>query len=520
MPACQRPHGGFGCGLMLTSLGDTIAALATPVGTSAIALLRVSGPLAEPIARELLAADSSQMEAAGGEQESTGNKTGRATAREFLETVSPSACANERTASKASRMTPRTALRADYRDRSGTLLDDVLLTFFRAPASYTGEDVLEISCHGNPFIAQKILEDLVERGCRHAAPGEFTQRAFLSGNMDLAQAEAVMDLIHARGERALAAANQQLRGALGRHMQALIDGLLAALARIEAYIDFPEEDLPPEDQNWVGKQIEKLQGSVSKLLQTNHYGTILREGLRVALLGEPNVGKSSLLNALLGRDRALVSPIPGTTRDYLEEPLLLGGYAFRLIDTAGLNEKPEEIEQQGIEKSLALIEEADLLLLVIDASQPGFPALPDSVCAALTPARALLVANKSDLLAPNITFPIDYEQLNLPKLPQVSTSAVTEAGLDDLRAALISHAESFYVEHGADLIAINARHTDALSRAKDGLAQSLAQLRTQAPIELVASELRGVLDALGEIAGRVDNERMLDQLFASFCIGK
>ncbi|KXU36886.1 tRNA modification GTPase [Cephaloticoccus capnophilus] len=460
---------------MLASKGDTIVALATPVGTSAIALLRVSGPLAEPIARQL------------------------------LETVPP---------------TSRTATRADYRDCSGALLDDVLLTLFRAPASYTGEDVLELSCHGNPFIAQKILEDLVARGCRHAAPGEFTQRAFLSGNMDLAQAEAVMDLIHARGERALAAANQQLRGALGRHMQALIDGLLAALARVEAYIDFPEEDLPPEDQDWLSEQIAKLQVSVSKLIQTNHYGNILRAGLRVALLGEPNVGKSSLLNALLGRDRALVSPTPGTTRDYLEEPLLLGGYAFRLIDTAGLNENPEAIEQQGIEKTLSLVDEADLLLLVIDASQPQPPTLPDSVVSALTPDRALLVANKTDLVATRSTTPLQSPSVLSPQLPRIATSALTETGLDALRAALVSHAESFHVEHGAELIAINARHADSLSRAKDGLVRALTQLRSQAPIELIASELRDTLDAFGEIAGRVDNERMLDQLFASFCIGK
>jgi len=471
---------------------DTIAALATPVGTSALALLRVSGPLAAPISRDLLSGTSSGA-----------------------------VCSCEGGTPPA--LLPRTATRADYRDTSGTLLDDVILTLFRAPASYTGEDVLEISCHGNPFIAQKVLEDLIGRGCRHAAPGEFTQRAFLSGHMDLAQAEAVMDLIHARGERALAAANQQLRGALGRHMQALIDGLLAALARIEAYIDFPEEDLPPEDQSWVAAQIETLQHSTSKLLQTNHYGTILREGLRVALLGEPNVGKSSLLNALLGRDRALVSPRPGTTRDYIEEPLLLGGYAFRLIDTAGLNENPEEIEQQGIEKTLGLVEEADFLLLVIDASAPQSPTLPNSVKAALNPDRALLVVNKTDLVAQvpvNVAVPDASAPSDFAGLPQVATSALTEAGLDELRAALVARAESFHVEHGAELIAINARHADALSRAKKGLSEALGQLRKQAPIELVSSELRGVLDAFGEIAGRVDNERMLDQLFASFCIGK
>ncbi|MEZ5413192.1 MAG: tRNA uridine-5-carboxymethylaminomethyl(34) synthesis GTPase MnmE [Opitutaceae bacterium] len=451
----------------MASAQDTIAALATPVGTAAIALLRISGEDTVNLARAII-----------GEE--------------------PPA---------------RTARRADYRDRAGQLVDDVLCIFFRGPASYTGEDTLEISCHGNPYIAQRILEDLIARGCRQAEPGEFTQRAFLNGQIDLSQAEAVMDLIHARGERALAAANQQLRGALGRHMSGLINALLGVLARIEAYVDFPEEDLPPEDQSRVIADLEALRHSVSKLLSTNHYGNILREGIKVAILGEPNAGKSSLLNRLLGRDRALVSERAGTTRDYLEERILLGDYCVRLIDTAGLNPAPEELERQGIAKTLEIMAEADLILLVLDRSRPT-PVLPPQVADSLAASRTLLVRNKSDLRENAAPDPCwnDYEQVEI--------SALTGAGLDRLQEALTQRARAFHVELGDEIIAINARHADALTRANQGLDSAIKKLKELEPIELVASDLRDVLAAFGDIAGKVDNERMLDQLFASFCIGK
>lgn len=446
---------------------DTIAALATPVGTAAIALLRVSGSDSVPLTLEIF----------GG---------------------SP---------------LPRSARHADYRDRGGALLDDVLFTFFKGPGSYTGEDSLEISCHGNPFIAQKILEDLFARGCRAAEPGEFTQRAFLNGRMDLSQAEAVMDLIHARSERALAAANQQLRGALGRRLAGLTDGLLDVLARVEAYIDFPDEDLPPEDRALVAGQFAWILRETDRLLATSHYGELLRDGIKTVILGAPNAGKSSLLNRLVGHERALVSPEPGTTRDFIEERILLGPHGLRLIDTAGLNPSPAPLEKLGIEKTLERAEEADLFLLVLDATQPT-PALPSSLSERIRGSPTVVVFNKSDLVAGALG------ATPLAGLPAVKVSALTGAGMDELAATIIGLADTFRQDFGDESVAINARHADALGRAREGLRAASAKLNDNGPVELLASDLRVTLNAMGEISGKIDNERMLDRLFAAFCIGK
>lgn len=449
------------------SLHDTIAALATPAGTAAIAVLRASGPEVAAMTQAIF-----------GE-------------------VPPA----------------RVARHADYRDARGELLDDVLFTFFAAPNSYTGEDTLEISCHGNPFIAQKILEDLLARGCRSAEAGEFTKRAFLGGRMDLSQAEAVMDLIHARSERALAAANRQLRGALGRRMDELIALLLNNLAVIEAYIDFPEEDLPEENRNALVAQLKELRTKTQRLAATNHYGQILREGIRTVIIGEPNAGKSSLLNRLVGRERALVSPEPGTTRDYIEETIALGQHALRLVDTAGLNASPGALERRGIEKTLEQAGEADLFLWVVDASGPALPALPANVRDRVSAANTVTVFNKIDLAAGRVA-----PTAGAPN--PVMVSALHGEGVEALVAALEARAESFRTEIGDDWVAINARHADALNRAAQALDSALTGLRVGINSELVASHLRDTLAAFGEIAGRVDNERMLDVLFSSFCIGK
>jgi tRNA modification GTPase len=445
---------------------DTIAALATPVGTSAIAVVRASGSGVPELAAAIF-------------QESP---------------------------------PPRVARHADYRDSRGQLVDDVLFTFFARPNSFTGEDTLEISCHGNPFIAQKILEDLLARGCRPAEAGEFSKRAFLNGRMDLSQAEAVMDLIHARSERALAAANQQLRGALGRRIEVLIAGLIGVLAHVEAYIDFPDEDLPADDRQKVLAQLAALSTGTAQLLATSQYGLLLRDGIKTVILGEPNAGKSSLLNRLIGRERALVSPDPGTTRDYIEERIIVGSHWLRLIDTAGLNESPSPLERRGIDKTLELATEADLYLWVIDSTR-RVPLLAAALGSRMNPANCIAVFNKSDLLVdPGDPSPAIFQS--------VRVSALTGAGFETLRQAIAERAEAFSVETGDELIAINARHAHALQEAAANIQRASEKIVAGGHNELVASDLRVVLESLGQISGKIDNERMLDQLFATFCIGK
>jgi tRNA modification GTPase len=457
----------------MTRSTDTIAALATPVGTAALAVVRASGPECAALAVAL-----------------------------FGPTPLP----------------PRLARHADYRDQSGQLLDDVVVTFYQAPRSYTGEDSLEICCHGNPFIAQAILKDLLVRGCRAAEAGEFTRRAFLGGRMDLSQAEAVMDLIHARSERALAAAQQQLRGSLGRHLGELTEALLLVLARIEAYIDFPDEDLPAEDRRLVAAELASVLRGTSRLLATQHYGELLRAGIRTVILGEPNAGKSSLLNAVVGHERALVSAEPGTTRDFIEERIPLGPHWLRLIDTAGLNPNPAPLEKLGMAKTLERAAEADLFLWVLDATRPC-PSLPPEVAARLTPANTVVLLNKSDLVVPGGAAWCSPAPPRTD-LPVLAVSALTGAGLEALTVEVVRLADAFRLDRGEEVIAINARHADALRRAGECLNFANQQLASLGPVELLASDLRGALDALGEIAGKIDNERMLDHLFKTFCIGK
>ena len=452
----------------MTDPNDTIVAPATPAGTSAIAVVRVSGSHCLDLATQIFGAE----------------------------------------------LPPRKASHRHYRDLTGKVVDDVLVTFFTTPHSYTGEDVLEISTHGNPLISQLVLDDLLNRGCRAAEAGEFTRRAFLNGRLDLSQAEAVMDLIHARSARAISIANQQLQGSLGRHLTALTDELLLALARVEAYIDFPEEDLPPEDRAIVAETLANVLRGTDRLLATHRYGDLLRDGIKTVILGEPNAGKSSLLNALLGRERALVSDEPGTTRDYLEERVIVGDHCLRLIDTAGLNPAPGSVEKLGIDKTYERIAEADLILLVLDSTRPT-PTLPSPIADKLSAATTLVVLNKTDLLGqetPAASVPL--------KLPSLAISALQKSGLAELESKITEFADQLRPKDTGDQIAINARHADALRRAHDCLHLAQLNIAQNGPTELLASDLRGVLEAYGEIGGRIDNEAMLDRLFSTFCIGK
>jgi tRNA modification GTPase len=376
-------------------LNDTIAAISTPMGTAALAVIRVSGPDTPKIVQSL----------------------------------------------RGGPLPHRLAQHGDYLGEDGTVIDDVIWIFFAGPKSYTGEDLLEISCHGNPFIAQKILDDLYRRGCRPAAPGEFTQRAFLNGRMDLTQAEAVMDLIHARSERALAAAHRQLRGSLGQKMSELIDRLLQVLARIEAYIDFPDEDLPVEDRRHVKEEVEFLIRETKSLLATRRYGDLLRDGIKTVIVGRPNVGKSSLLNRLVGTNRALVSAEPGTTRDFIEERVIIGPHCLRLIDTAGLNPTPAKLESLGMEKTREKLAEADLLLVLLECGQT-IADLPVEVKKVSGEDRSLILFTKSDLLDTEGVVP-------LSPAGSIRVSAKTGSGVTELTNAIIGRADRL-IKMGSD----------------------------------------------------------------------
>jgi tRNA modification GTPase len=396
---------------------------------------------------------------------------------------------------------------------SGTPIDDVVFIYYAEGNSYTGESMLEISAHGNPFIAGKILEDLFARGCRAAEPGEFTRTAFINGKLDLSQAEAVVDVIRARSDRALEVARRQLKGSVGECVNILIDNLLNIISEVEAYIDFPDEDLPEEDSGGPMVAVGKLQDQLGGLISTSYLSALIHDGARTVILGAPNAGKSSLLNALTARDRVIVAAEPGTTRDFVEEPMMLGGHRARLIDTAGLHEAGSEVEEKGMAKTHDQVEKADILLLVLDAASPALPAAED-ITRRMRSCPAIVVENKIDL---DQAAPQDEI---FPELPHLRVSALTGEGIVDLRRKLHELLEEEVAPVDAGEVILSARHADALREAKEDIGRAVEGLQGKASAELVASDLRGALDALGRITGKVDNEAMLDKLFARFCIGK
>ncbi len=394
------------------------------------------------------------------------------------------------------------------------MIDQVVVTCHAAGASHTGNAAAEITCHGNPLLVRRLVEDCLARGARMAEPGEFTRRAFVNGRMDLAQAEAVADLIHANSERALEAARRQLAGELGRAIASWTDSALAALATLEAHIDFPEEDLPPEDPAGPRQKLIALAKALQAAAATERHDAALRSGIRLAVVGAPNAGKSSLLNALAGEARALVSAEPGTTRDYLEARVTGLPLAVTAIDTAGLREGGGELERAGMERSLTQAEAADFLLAVVDRSQPP-PELPARLVERLKPGRAAVVENKSDL-PPHPALSGWFKEL-----PHVVTCLKSADGAAAARAAITQLLEQADLAPSGEALIVSSRHADALRRAADALLRGGDHLKVGSrETELASAEVRAAIDALGEVVGRVDNERMLDKLFASFCIGK
>jgi tRNA modification GTPase len=444
---------------------DTIVALASGGGTAAVALIRLSGPQAEGIA------DLACLGAAGRAEE-------------------------------------RRATRAKVRDAAGRVIDDVLLTVFRGNRSFTGEPVVEIACHGGRLVTRRAIERLLECGARSAGPGEFTERAFLNGKLDLTQAEAVMDLISASSDLALRAAHEQLEGGIGRRTGQLREDLIGLVAHLEAWIDFPEEDIDPDTGELFRARIAQAQAGIASLLSTAEQGRVLREGVRTAIVGRPNAGKSSLLNLFLGCERAIVSDEAGTTRDTIEEMVVLDGIPLRLVDTAGLRDEAGGVEREGMRRTLLEAERADLILVVRDATLP--PAESEIDLPASGSARLVTVLNKADLEVDS-----GWSGKNGVKI-----SCTTGHGFSGLRAAIREALDFGEADWGEHAVAINTRHRDCLRRAAASLTAADALLGDAQPPELAALELREALQALGEIAGKVDAEEVLGAIFSSFCIGK
>ncbi|MEI8233106.1 MAG: tRNA uridine-5-carboxymethylaminomethyl(34) synthesis GTPase MnmE [Verrucomicrobiota bacterium] len=441
---------------------DTIAALSTAFGEGAIALLRMSGPRAVAIAEGLF-----------------------------------------RSKRRVAELPPRLQQFGAI-VQEGRVLDEVLLTVFRAPASYTGEEMVEIACHGGILVTRRLLALLLEHGARAAGPGEFTQRAFLNGKMDLTQAEAVMDLIRAQTDLGLRAATEQLEGRLGGRIRDLRETLTEILAHVEAYIDFPEEEITPDTGAVLQARLEGVADALAGLLRTADQGRLLREGVRTVLYGAPNVGKSSLLNRLLGFERAIVSELPGTTRDTIEEVINLRGIPLRLIDTAGVRTAHDAVEREGIARTLRHLERADLVLHIVDASQP---------CAEPPDPSRLLVLNKIDL----------GEHPSWAGVPGVRVSCLESAGprgIDPLAAAIGERALGGGITGGDVSIAINARHQACLQSAARFVQAARQALKDGLSAEFIALELHSALDAVGDVVGRVDTEDLLGKIFTTFCVGK
>ncbi len=451
---------------------DTIAAISTPIGEGGIAIIRVSGPRAFDVADRIFH-----------------SHRGRAT--EF----------------------PSHTLHFGTIGDNGNVIDQVMLAVMRAPRTYTKEDTIEINCHGGVLTARKVLALCLQSGARLAEPGEFTKRAFLNGRLDLTQAEAVMDLIRAKSDRAHTAAIHEMEGHLSAKVNQARDRLLTVLAHIEAHIDFPEEDLGPEVRSDLVRETAEIVQIVQTLLATAREGKILRDGISVAIVGRPNAGKSSLLNALVGRDRSIVTPIPGTTRDTVEETVSISGIPFRFTDTAGIRTTRGTVETLGVDRSRKALELSEIVLHLWDSSRSASTA--DQRILELSRGKGLLhVLNKSDL----------PRRLHLPKDIDanecVPVSALTGTGLDALRDRLVSLAYTGKVGTTDVDVAINERHSGLLESASKYLTHAHHLLLAFEPLEVVSQQLRSGLNDMGEVVGKTSTDDILDRIFSTFCIGK
>lgn len=460
------------------ALDDTIAAAATPPGEGGVGIVRVSGPLAFPIADRL-----------------------------FVRAAGPPSSVRSHTIHYGHLVEPE----------SGDLIDDALLLAFRRPRSYTGEDVVEFSCHGGPVTLGRVLHAVLQAGARAAAPGEFTQRAFLNGRMDLAQAEAVCDLIRAKTDAAQRMALRQRKGTLSREVKDLRQDVLGTLAAVEVTIDFSDE---VGDLNYpaIVQRIAGILDRIDHLIAESSQGRLLREGVRVAIVGRPNVGKSSLMNAILRDNRAIVTPVAGTTRDVIEESANIHGIPVTVIDTAGLRHTVDLVERIGVERAHAALESAAVALLVLDLSA-GFTEEDAAIATGLDGIRSVWALNKADLVSDAVQAQVMRTVRDFASAPQaVLVSALTGHGLDRLEEAIVVAAGG---SHDSDTAVVsNVRHLREIELAGQSLHQAIATAEARLPPDFITIDLRGALDALGRITGETTTDDVIHRIFADFCIGK
>ncbi|MGH9900090.1 MAG: tRNA uridine-5-carboxymethylaminomethyl(34) synthesis GTPase MnmE [Pyrinomonadaceae bacterium] len=451
----------------------TIVALATPPGRSGIGVIRLSGPEASQYATTLISRAS----------------VSRPTLQHTF-------------------LPGRAQLFKLRSPEDGEFLDHAIITYFKAPKSFTGEDVIEISCHGAPVILDQLIGILLRLGARTAEPGEFTLRAVRNGRMNLTQAEAIRDLIEARTGTAARQAQRQLKGELSGDLQSIKSRLLEIIVPLESALEFVEDDLPEIKLNEFAASTHQLRKKIDELAATFHSGRLLKDGLKVAFAGRPNVGKSSLFNALLLKDRAIVTNYPGTTRDSLNESVNINGVPIVFTDTAGLRSSSDEIESLGVERARRAIFDSDLVLVVIDGSQP-LTAEDQSVLADITDTPHIIIINKKDL----------GRAVDRIGTPEAETSAVSGEGIDELKGVILDLAGATNINDGSYLIT-NARHRDLLLRTSNELLESEQLLESKASEEVVLIGLYNALKYLGQITGETTSEDVLTQIFTTFCIGK
>jgi len=461
----------------LTQEEDTIAAISTPFGESGIGIVRISGPLAEPVAQKLFKPKKDHSYLISHHFN-------------YGEIVDP---------------------------QEGTPIDEVLIVLMKSPKTYTREDIVEIHCHGGYLILQKVLELVLKQGARMAQPGEFTKRAFLNGRIDLTQAEAVIDLIRAKTMTSLEIANQQLRGWLSREMTELKSRLVEHLALIEAHIDFPEEEIELISCAEMKRDLEGMIHQLEEWIASYEEGKIFREGISCAIIGKTNVGKSSLLNILLKEERAIVTPIPGTTRDVIEEVLNIEGIPVRLMDTAGLRKPMDSVELEGVKRTKERVTDADFLLLVLDGSR-RLDEDDREIFKEIEGKKKVVALNKIDL---PLRVSIEDLKSRFQEDPIVSISALKNEGIDDLKKAIYTSLIHRHVRASPEYVIVaNTRHKNALAQAKDNLSNALKALEEGTSLEFIAFEIRYTLEALGEMVGETTTEEVLNRIFEQFCIGK